>query len=216
MLEYSKDELAAPLRALEKLRQAISDGRFDPDLTRAGMWAAEAGEPVAPPAAAEPEAAPGPVPVPALEDERKQSSSSSSGDGPGGSSASEAAPPEEGQGTSSSEEAPDLRLVAAGPSCALPLPHDAKLAKHRLLGAVHVVRPEEPGLLRCGRSLSEMILPAELPGGVAPEGRVCAVCRAASQGARAAAQADVPAAGPAAAAAGSADGPPAPAHLPGA
>ena len=90
-LECGMDELSAPLRALEQLRQAISCGKFDPDLTRAGRWAAEVGAPSAPPGEAGPEAAPGPGPGQALEDEKKQSSSSSSCDRPGGGRASEAA-----------------------------------------------------------------------------------------------------------------------------
>ena len=67
-LDHSKDELAAPLRALEKLRQAIATGRFNPDLTRAGMWEAEADPRAEPPPAPDASTAPGPGPPPALED----------------------------------------------------------------------------------------------------------------------------------------------------
>ena len=65
-----------------------------------------------------------------------------------------------------------MLLVAVGPCRALPLLRGTKLAKSGLLDTVHMVRPGEPGPLRGGRSLSEMILPAELPVGVAPRGRV--------------------------------------------
>ena len=109
------------------------------------------------------------------------------------SSQSGSGPPAPGQpsaarhGTSSSEEVPDLRPTAGLQGGAVALPPGAVLAQHRVLGTIQLLRAEGQGRLCCGRSISELIVPLELPEGqspeaVASEGRVCAVCRSSALG----------------------------------
>ena len=38
MIEYSRDELASPLRALDKVLESVRGGAFEPDSTRSGYW----------------------------------------------------------------------------------------------------------------------------------------------------------------------------------
>ena len=42
-LEYSRDAMAAPLRALRDIVDCVRDGSFDPEATRSGRWARAAG-----------------------------------------------------------------------------------------------------------------------------------------------------------------------------
>eukprot|EP00969_Alexandrium_andersonii_P322787 14261429-Alexandrium_andersonii.AAC.1 len=42
VLEYSRDELAAPLRSLMKVVDAVAVGDFLPDASRSGRWKHEA------------------------------------------------------------------------------------------------------------------------------------------------------------------------------
>ena len=40
VLEYSRDSLAAPLAALDRVLLQIRRGKFDPDASRSGRWGA--------------------------------------------------------------------------------------------------------------------------------------------------------------------------------
>ena len=42
VLAYSRDELSEPMRELQRVLKAISDGVFDPDATRSGLWLGQA------------------------------------------------------------------------------------------------------------------------------------------------------------------------------
>ena len=140
MLEYSRDELASPLRALDKVLAAVESGAFDPDTTRSGYWAHGPETPVRlehGPASATTEVV-GSSPA-------KDSSSS------GSDTASEVVDTEESSGCEDRAADAAVESVAPADPALLPSIPDGGLVRNVASKFLHGVRVGDLDRLLCGR-----------------------------------------------------------------
>jgi hypothetical protein len=157
VVEYSRDEMAAPLRSLQKLLSAVRSGEFMPDETRSGRWAdgaaglqlelaakrSRVASPVAPPDAV------APATGVAEADQEADAASSTSGSATGSTSSGDVSsePP------SSDQEGPCSVASFSRTSC-MRAPSrfvDDRVLVHKCIGTVHKGRHDDPDRLACGR-----------------------------------------------------------------
>jgi hypothetical protein len=144
LVEYSRDEMAGPLRELDRVLRAVRAGTFEPDLTRSGRWVSGGG-------GAEEPSVPCPTASPVTCRASSAASSSSSS-----SSASEVIDTDE-EGSSACEEVWNASAVAdevspvAYPSEELPLLPEEGLVRNLANGVIHGARSEHR--MTCGRTM---------------------------------------------------------------